>query len=332
MSLVPPQPVSRCGHVRRNARQNEHGFTLVELLVVIAIIGLLIALLLPAVQSARESGRRTSCANNIRSLGLGAIHRMESHGDFPTGGKDGCGQEPHHPRCADVEPPPEGNRPGCCGPQDRTEWSWGYQILPFIDGQAVYDHRSDAVVRQTPVPIMYCPTRRSPTAYQNRARTDYAGNRGHTGGRNDLSRPFADLSGLVVRNFAGQLRAAHVVDGLSNTILLGEKQINVLRSNGPGPDVPTDENETYAAAGWGDFETNRIGSQTVLPLPDARHPSITGTNPATGSRHFGSSHPGVCGFVLADGSVRWVSFQVDPITFERACRRNDLQMIELDKL
>src|SRR5262245_8682385 len=67
------------------SRQRSSGFTLVELLVVIAIIGVLVALLLPAVQSAREASRRTACQNNIRQLGLAAINFADTNGKFPVG-------------------------------------------------------------------------------------------------------------------------------------------------------------------------------------------------------------------------------------------------------
>jgi prepilin-type N-terminal cleavage/methylation domain-containing protein len=315
--------------VRRRA------FTLVELLVVIAIIAVLIGLLLPAVQSARESARRASCASGIRQLGLGAIRFMESKGFFPPAGKDACyegqGQQPSHRQCTAGPPLAQG---GCCGPADidRVEWSWGYQILPFIEGQTIFDQpmtaAGHAVVRRTAIPIMYCPTRRSPgSADVGRARSDYAANAGHTGGSRESpptsgAAAFAGLSGLIIRTGAGQVRPAHARDGLSNTILLGEKQIN------PRDFVnPHDENETYASTGWADTEVRRIGNQTNVPKPDLQHPSITGTNPNAASSLFGSSHSGGVCFVLGDGSVRWVSYSVDPIAYERACRRDDGQVL-----
>ena len=316
--------------VRRRA------FTLVELLVVIAIIAVLIGLLLPAVQSARESARRASCASGIRQLGLGAIRFMESKGFFPPAGKDACyegqGQQPSHRQCTAGPPLAQG---GCCGPADidRVEWSWGYQILPFIEGQTIFDQpmtaAGHAVVRRTAIPIMYCPTRRSPgSADVGRARSDYAANAGHTGGPRE-SPPtsgvaaFAGLSGLIIRTGAGQVRPAHARDGLSNTILLGEKQIN------PRDFVnPFDENETYASTGWADTEVRRVGSQTRVPKPDSAHPSLLPGAAATASSDvFGSSHSGGVCFVLGDGSVRWVSYSVDPIAYERACRRDDGQVL-----
>ncbi|MFM7245295.1 MAG: DUF1559 domain-containing protein [Planctomycetaceae bacterium] len=311
-----------------------HGFTLVELLVVIAIIAVLIGLLLPAVQSARESARRTSCASGVRQLGLGAIRSMESMGYFPPAGKDACyeagGQQPSHKQCTAGPSLAQG---GCCGPADldRAEWSWGYQILPFIEGQVIYDQpmtsAGHAVVRSTAIPIMYCPTRRSPGPTDlGRARTDYASNSGHGSGSRESppttsASPFAGLSGLIIRTGAGQVRPAHARDGLSNTIMLGEKQINPRDFA-----KPFDENETYASTGWADNEVRRIGNQNKVPKPDSQHPSLRPNADVTDSSDiFGSSHSsGVC-FVMGDGSVRWVTYTVDPVVFERACRRDDGQ-------
>jgi prepilin-type N-terminal cleavage/methylation domain-containing protein len=316
-----------------SATFRRRGFTLVELLVVISIIAVLIGLLLPAVQSAREASRRTSCASGLRQLGLGAIRSMESTGYFPGAGKDACyeggGQQPSHRQCTAG---PSLSQGGCCGPADidREEWAWGFQILPFIEGQAIFNQpmtaAGHAVVRRTPVPIMYCPTRRSPGQTDlGRARSDYAANIGHSSGSRESpptsgAQPFAGLSGLIIRTGAGQVRPAHALDGLTNTIMIGEKQTNPRDFTNP-----FDENETYASAGWADTEVRRLGNQTNLPKPDMQHPSIIGTDINAGSSVFGSSHADAVCFVMGDGSIRWVSYSVDPVVYERACRRNDGQ-------
>ncbi|MFM7205917.1 MAG: DUF1559 domain-containing protein [Planctomycetaceae bacterium] len=323
-------------------RRRRTAFSLVELLVVVAIIATLIGLLLPAVQAARESARRTKCAAGVRELGLGAIRFMEATGFYPPAGKDACyeagGQQPSHKQCTAG---PALSQGGCCGPaeSDRKEWSWGYRILPYIEGQVIHDQpltsAGNAVVRSTSIPIMYCPTRRTPGTADlgTRARTDYAANSGHTSGSRESppttgAAAFAGLSGLIIRTGAGRVRPPHATDGLSKTIMLGEKQINPRDFSNP-----YDENETYASPGWADTEVRRLGSQTKLPKPDSQHPSLLPGGASTASSDvFGSSHIDVVCFVMGDGSVRWVNYGVDPPVYERACRRDDGQVFSNSSL
>jgi len=321
-------------HVDRFGRA---AFTLVEMLVVIAIIAVLMALLLPAVQSVREAARRTQCGNQLRQLALGCLGHLQMREAFPQAGKDACyeagAQQPSHRQCTVG---PALGQGGCCGPAtiDRVEWSWAFHILPWIEGQTIFDQPMDstgnAVVNRTPIPIMYCPTRRAPVAYNGRARTDYAGCIGHTDGRRESPPtagvpPFAGLTGLIIRTGAGEVRDGHVPDGLSNTIMLGEKQINPQDFANP-----FDENETYAATGWADTEVRRRGDQP--PEPDSRHPSLITTNINANSARFGSSHADVCGCAFGDGSVRWVRFGVEQAVFQRACRREDRESFSVDDL
>jgi prepilin-type N-terminal cleavage/methylation domain-containing protein len=317
-----------------------HGFTLVEMLVVIAIIGTLVGLLLPAVQSAREAARRAVCGNNIRQLALGTLGYLETNGSFPPAGKNACGNKPYHRQCADGPPLPGG---GVSGPAtiDRSEWSWAFQILPFIDGQAVFDQpltpEGDVVIHRTPIPIMYCPTRRPVALSNSTARSDYAGCAGagyYTGSTWTLQECFRALNGLIIRTGVGSVRPAHVLDGLSNTLMLGEKQLNPRDFVFPG-----DQNEAYAFAGW-DPEVVAAGTSTEdshtfmtgPPAPDSRHSTILTNNPQGRSWRFGSSHPGGCVTAFADGSIRWVRFECDGVVFERACNRSDRQHVNLDSL
>jgi len=281
------------------------GFTLVELLVVITIIGILIALLLPAVQAAREAARRSQCMNNLKQIALAFHHYHDSYRAFPDGGKNEC-DSPVPPGAQCTPSSPGGQAPGCCRPYSRGEWSWPYQILPFLEQTNVYQLTSDSLIYQTPISTYYCPSRRAAVLYNNVAKIDYGGCAGSTGS-----------NGVVTRRGTPAVIFAHITDGTSNTLLAGGKQLNPHRFG-----QTYDDNEPYVATGW-DSEIFRIGSQTEPPGPDSQHPSYTATDPYVGSNRFGSAHPGIFNATLVDGSGRAISFTVDLEVFRRLCARDD---------
>ena len=126
-----------------------HGFTLVELFVVISIIGILMAMFLPAVQSAPESGRRVQCRGQLKQIGM-AFRR--------TSRRRAVSQRRHHysvPRTF-INGVPAG--------YDQQAWSWGYQILPYTDQDSLWSKASDQTVAGTAVGLYFCPTRRRPVA------------------------------------------------------------------------------------------------------------------------------------------------------------------------
>jgi len=125
-------------------------FTLVELLVVIAIIGILVALLLPAVQAARESARCSQCVNNLKNIGLALHNFTDSHKAFPTGGQ--C----YNPKVPDETH--DGTK--LLGP-DRQAMSWSFQILPYLEESAIQNLATTASLKQALIPIYACPSRRS---------------------------------------------------------------------------------------------------------------------------------------------------------------------------
>ncbi|RIK71199.1 MAG: hypothetical protein DCC67_20405 [Planctomycetota bacterium] len=131
------------------------GFTLVELLVVIAIIGVLVALLLPAVQAAREAARRNQCKNNVKQMMLSIQNFQTAKGVFPGGGIAPW------PRINDYLTGPGGTP---LGPADQG-LSWAFQILPYLEGQQVYEIKNVTQMERTAVPMYYCPSRRPPTRH-----------------------------------------------------------------------------------------------------------------------------------------------------------------------
>lgn len=136
---------------KRRRATHHHAFTLVELLVVIAIIGILVALLLPAVQAAREAARRTQCTNQLKNLALGCLNHHDTFGQFPTGGLSS------YPR---IEVYSDNGKP--LGPSEQA-LGWAFQILPFLEESAVQGIDTTDELANTPVGIYNCPSRRGVT-------------------------------------------------------------------------------------------------------------------------------------------------------------------------
>ncbi|MDY3563177.1 DUF1559 domain-containing protein [Gemmata sp. JC673] len=289
---------------RRNAPR---GFTLIELLVVIAIIAVLIGLLLPAVQKVREAAARMSCTNNLKQIGLAFHTHHGAIGRFPHAGSDGPVKT-------------------CCesDPGNRVAWSWMFHLLPYIEQENLYRNTDDTVVQNTAVKTYYCPTRRQPIVYSDGARCDYGGN----GGRNMSE---AGKSGMLVRQWAtlpqpagtepNQKRTmSDVSDGLSNTLLVGEKQCHRARLGAAGGD-----NETWHNSGW-DQDHERFGE--AVPEPDDKHPFAS--SPNYWSVRFGGSHSGGFTAAMGDGSVRFIRYGIDSNNWMRVCLINDGEVINAD--
>src|SRR2546429_6257391 len=152
-------------------RRHRYAFTLVELLVVIAIIGVLVALLLPAVQAAREASRRSKCTNNLKQFGLAFHNHHDTLDVFPDGGENW-----------DPVAWPRTMVGGAPATAPKQNWGWGYQILPYIEQTNVWTNKDDVAVRGSIIPIYFCPTRRKPSAITigtvSCAMIDYVGSAG----------------------------------------------------------------------------------------------------------------------------------------------------------
>jgi len=313
------------------------GFSLVELLVVIAIIGSLVALLLPAIQAAREAARRAQCKNNLKQISLGILNHEQTLGHFPYGG---WGHEW-------VGVPGRGSREGQPG-------GWAFSTLPYlelsnlhhlggdpnaIDAEQLYSQRLS-----TPVRFFTCPTRRpsstwmvsSNHAYLSRpkpagnvsevARGDYAINAGasHVSsfpGPVDFEQgdhPPTDFwpnsrlsSGISHLRFG--VEARRIEDGLSQTYLVGEKFLN--------PDHYSDgkskgDNETLYSGYCTDL--HRFTRIDLLPLQDT-----SAKLDSRGYLRFGSAHSAGCQMALCDGSVKFISYEISPEVHYRFGHRSD---------
>jgi prepilin-type N-terminal cleavage/methylation domain-containing protein len=307
-------------------------FTLVELLVVIAIIGVLVALLLPAVQAAREAARRTQCVNHLKQLGIAVHGYNDTYHYLPNSRHD-------------------------------ANFTWMVTILPFVEQQAIYSKwKMDSgsfysqlpECREVKVNIYYCPSRRSAgsakltdeeqdgvtgTFYKS-ATGDYAictgdsnvGQEGDYWQWNGQDTP-ANGVGILWNGKMSttppvilpapdykQVSLREVTDGTSNTILIGEKHIKIGGLNvviepvtglniGDGGALNGDKGHSHKALG--------------ISKPLAKGP----TDKATGI--FGSWHPGVTNFVLVDGSVRSIQNNTNSTMLGYLAGKDDGQVVAL---
>jgi prepilin-type N-terminal cleavage/methylation domain-containing protein/prepilin-type processing-associated H-X9-DG protein len=324
--------------VTRDFRK-DRGFTLVELLVVITIIGILIALLLPAVQAAREAARRSQCLNNLKQLGLAAHNHESAQRTFPAGGWGWYW----------VGDPDQGygrNQPG----------GWPYNSLPYMEQTPLHDIGKGLTVSakktaakqmvSTPLFGFICPSRRRAVGYPPQiamcnvdvtgilvARTDYAGNCGistsvpHQAGPSDIAGgatlDVQDYNGI----FAQCLTTAmgDIKDGTSNTILIGEKYINPdnYATGSDGGD-----NEDMYCGNNNDID--RVAYYDASNAANVRVPAQD--RPGVGNADiFGSAHSGALNFVFCDGSVRSLTYSIDAQTFTYLVNRRDGVAIDAKK-
>lgn len=146
------------------ASRPSSGFTLVELLVVIAIIGVLVALLLPAVQAAREAARRSQCVNNVKQMMLGMQNHESAKKAFPSGGVAPWPYIEDFLSDSKVGQVNSNTTGTPLGP-DRQGLSWAFQILPYLEGAGLFNLKTTDAIVSASVPMYHCPSRRPPTRY-----------------------------------------------------------------------------------------------------------------------------------------------------------------------
>ena len=294
---------------------------MIELLVVMAIIAVLIALLLPAVQQAREAARRSQCKNNLKQVGLSFQNHLDIHQFFPSAGATWD----YHVVFVNGAP--------AVAPLQRC--GWGYQILPYLERQSVWRGGSNSTTDMmksifaisTPIPVYFCPTRRSPSTLPLTA--DWYNNPANSGqtyahAPTDYGSSNLENNGVVIQTqFNGtwstgqsRINTAKVRDGTSNTMIVGEKRMD-LRNLG---NYQGDDNEGYTS-GW-DHDTVR--STGIIPRPDTNNGS------GWGELRFGSSHVGGFHAAFADGAVRVLSYSIDATLFQRVGQRDDNNPITLE--
>lgn len=289
---------SRDAPRRRRCLAFSAAFTLVELLVVISIIGVLVALLLPAVQAAREASQRTQCTNNLKQIGLAFQNYHGANEQFPSGGWNWN----FPPTYVDGKP--------VSGRQQKA--GWGFQILPYVEAQNIWLAGAEVAIA-TPLSFFFCPSRRPPQTVTHldnyipmltggqltHALCDYAvSNREMTGVvRRAFTTPLAGPS-----RFVDPIRLSQVTDGSSHTLLAADKRLNLAYLG----EWQEDDNEGYTA-GWNEDTTRRTD----------RSPSPDYLGEGNGSRLFGSSHPEIIDAVFVDGSVRTIAMRIDKRLFEK---------------
>ena len=321
--------------------RRSRGFTLIELLVVIAIIAILIALLLPAVQQAREAARRTQCKNNLKQYGLALHNYHDVYSCFPLSSNGGAVT------------------------WDNGAIGWQARILPYTEQVGLYNE-IDWVMPQTPgramdktlaggkflrqhnVPYAQCPSDASPTPDTNWAQASYCGNLGSqqtpsangacnryftagvhyqspggdAGHGNDQNK--SGISGMFGRIMWSKMTMADIVDGTTNTIMVGEI-------------LPACNDHT---GGWWHFNgMAQAHASTSVPI-NMRTTCTAPYKPQTSewpgceaksnwnlSWGFRSSHVGGAQFLLGDGSVKFISQNIDYETYQRLGARGDGKVV-----
>ncbi len=318
------------------SRQINTGFTLVELLVVIAIIGILIALLLPAVQAAREAARRMQCQNHLKQIGLACQLHENSHRFYPSNGWGFRWMgDPDR------------------GVGERQPGGWVYNLLPYLEEGAIYgvgaglqpNEKREALTLQKShvIPIFHCPSRRAARQYPGDelsynadepeavAKSDYAANEGSTlifgegptlacletfpdcnwqfqnrtySNADFIERQRKFFRGVI--SVRSEVRPAQVTDGTTKTVMIAEKYLNPNKYE--TGDDGSDDGSMYLGH---DKDVTRIFNRLDSFLPFQDTPNFD-----TGSHRFGSVHHGGFYAAMCDGSVQLVAYDINPDAYQ----------------
>ena len=303
-------------------------FTLVELLVVVTIIGVLVALLLPAVQAAREAARRAQCCNHVKQLGLALHNYNQAHDVFPPGCVVSLGTYPA------FDPWTEASTAGT----GRHGTSWMLMLLPYIEQTALYggwnftaNVAGNVTVAQTDIAAFYCPSRRKKLRNKDSDRmldkwtgggTDYGGCLGAGNGwsndskdsdhhmfANSSAQPWDGRAAIGIFSPNSATDFIDVKDGTSNTIMTGELQRLV-----PDPDATGNARSTRISQdGWALGGVATLFTTAIDEGPTSKYQ--TGGLNNNFFESPGSDHPGCAHFGMADGSVHFIHDIVDKQVF-----------------
>ncbi len=292
------------------------GFTLVELLVVIAIIGVLIALLLPAVQQAREAARRTSCFNNLKQVGLAMHNYHDTFGNFPSG---------YIATGSDTKTALAEGQPG---------WGWASLILPQIEqgniADSLIDYRlsitsgTNQQARETIIMAYACPSDRSPEIFElhdesenpltNLASANYVGCFGTIELHDCEGLPAGqrcDGDGMLGHNAKRSMR--DVTDGTSHTMMVGERATSIR-----GGEEPLYSTWVGSVSGGEEAIARILGIADHAPnsqYDEGHDHDHDGDDDHDHEEHhlddFGSRHPAGTNFVFADGSAHLITETID---------------------